>query len=155
MCKTVYWDLININMNRDVQEGCANGLDQVCTCSSNTDDENSECFKVNNESCKCLWDWVCVKEPDGLREEAPPQSLSFCHPDPEALARWQWNEEMITGVIWVFEDFSSVWGRCPAERGEQTLRCVQLSARLSAELCSPDLRCFYTTLRCTESIHFL
>ncbi len=25
----------------------------------------------------------------GLREEAPPQSLSFCHHAPEALARWQ------------------------------------------------------------------
>ncbi len=24
-----------------------------------------------------------------LREEAPPQSLSFCHHAPEALARWQ------------------------------------------------------------------
>ncbi len=24
-------------------------------------------------------------EPDGLREEAPPQSLSFCHHAPEAL----------------------------------------------------------------------
>ncbi len=55
MCKkTVYWDLINSNMNRDVQEGCANGLYQVYTCSSNTDDGNSECFTVNNESCKCL-----------------------------------------------------------------------------------------------------
>ncbi len=51
--------------------------------------------------------------------------------------------------------FYSVWGRCPAERGEQTLRCAQLSARLSAELCSPDWRCFHTTLRCTESKHFL
>ncbi len=35
--KTVYWDLINSNMNkRDVQEGCANGLYRVCTHSSNT-----------------------------------------------------------------------------------------------------------------------
>ncbi len=25
----------------------------------------------------------------GLREEALPQSLSFCHHAPEALARWQ------------------------------------------------------------------
>ncbi len=32
---------------------------------------------------------VSVKEPDGLREEAPPQSLSFCHHAPEAPARWQ------------------------------------------------------------------
>ncbi len=49
----------------------------------------------------------------------------------------------------------SVWGRCPAERGGQTQRCAQLSARLSAELCSPDLWRYCTTLRCTESIHFL
>ncbi len=46
MCKTVYWDLINSNMNRDVQEGFANGLYRVCT-HSNTGDENSECFTVN------------------------------------------------------------------------------------------------------------
>ncbi len=37
MQKTVYWDLINSNMNkRDVQEGCAHGLYRVCTQSSNT-----------------------------------------------------------------------------------------------------------------------
>ncbi len=46
-------------------------------------------------------------------------------------------------------------GRCPAERGEQTLRCAPLSAQLSAELCSPDLWGYHTTLRCTELIHFL
>ncbi len=40
MCKTIYWDLINSNMNRDVQEGCANGFYRVDTCSSNTDDED-------------------------------------------------------------------------------------------------------------------
>ncbi len=49
----------------------------------------------------------------------------------------------------------SVWGRCPVERGGQTQRCAQLSARLSAELCSPDLWRYCTTLRCTESVHFL
>ncbi len=56
---------------------------------------------------------------------------------------------------WWFQQlcFCSVWGRCPAERGEQTLRCAQLSARLSVELCSPDRRRFHTTLRCTELIH--
>ncbi len=48
MQKTVYWDLININMNkRDVPEGCANGLYRVCTQSSNTGDENMG-FTVNN-----------------------------------------------------------------------------------------------------------
>ncbi len=58
---------------------------------------------------------------------------------------------------WLFLQlcFCSVWGRCPAERGGQTQRCTQLSARLSAELCSPDLWRYCTTLRCTESIHFL
>ncbi len=29
------------------------------------------------------------EEPDGLAEEAPPQSLSLCHHVTEALARWQ------------------------------------------------------------------
>ncbi len=29
------------------------------------------------------------KEPDGLREEALPQSFSLCHHAPEAPARWQ------------------------------------------------------------------
>ncbi len=50
MCKTVYWDLINSNTNRDVQEECANGLYRVYTCSSNMDDENNECFAVNKLS---------------------------------------------------------------------------------------------------------
>ncbi len=35
-------DLINNNINRDVQEECANRLYLVYTHSSNTDDENSE-----------------------------------------------------------------------------------------------------------------
>ncbi len=43
--------------------------------------------------------------------------------------------------------FCSVWGRCPGESGEQTLRCAQLSARLSAELCGPDWSRFHRTLR--------
>ncbi len=47
----------------------------------------------------------------------------------------------------------SVWGRCPAERGEQTQRCAQLSARLSAELCSPDLWRYCTTLRCQYTFY--
>ncbi len=47
-------------MNKwDVQTG----LYRVCTHSSNTD-ENMNVL-MNNESCKCLKDWVCVKEPDG------------------------------------------------------------------------------------------
>ncbi len=57
-----------------------NGLYWVCTHSGNTDDD---------ESCESLWNRVCVKEPDGLREEALPQSLCLCHQAPEAPARWQ------------------------------------------------------------------
>ncbi len=59
-----------------------NGLYWVCTHSGNTDDENMNVFVIyiyiyiffldNNESCESLWNRVCVKEPDGLREEAPP-----------------------------------------------------------------------------------
>ncbi len=45
--------------------------------------------------------------------------------------------------------FFSVWGRCPAEREEQTLRCAQLSAQLSARLCSPDWSRLHSTLRYT------
>ncbi len=37
-------------------------------------------------------------------------------------------------------------GKPSAERGEQTLRCAQLSPQLSAELCSPNLRSYHTTL---------
>ncbi len=51
--------------------------------------------------------------------------------------------------------FCSVWCRCPAERGEQTQRYAQLSAQLSAGPCNLGWSCFHTTLRCTESVHFL
>ncbi len=45
--KTVYWDLINSNMNkRDEQEGCADGLYRVCTQSSNTGDENMDVLQL-------------------------------------------------------------------------------------------------------------
>ncbi len=43
-------DLINNNINRDVQEKCANRLYRVYTRSSNTDDENSECITVDKFS---------------------------------------------------------------------------------------------------------
>ncbi len=74
----------------------------------------------------CSWSacQMAVRWKDGYRGDLSPQKLCFC----------------------------SVWGRCPAERGGQTLRCAQLSARLSAELCSPD---FVALLYHTESIHFL
>ncbi len=50
--------------------------------------------------------------------------------------------------------FCSIWGRCPAERGEQSLRCAKLSAQLSVELFSPIWSHYQTTLRCTESVHW-
>ncbi len=71
-----------------------NGLYWVCTHSGNMDEENMNVllfffFTDNNESCESLWNRVCVKEPDGLREEALPQSLCLCHQAPVAPARWQ------------------------------------------------------------------
>ncbi len=74
----------------------------------------------------------------------------FCHHAPEALARWQCDEKTVTGVIWVLDYFcSSAFAAFEVDvlqRGGQTLRCAQLSARLSAELCSPDLwRLLYRT----------
>ncbi len=72
-----------------------NGLYWVCTHSGNMDDENMNVFFFfffftdNNESCESLWNRVCVKEPDGLREEALPHSLCLCHQAPVAPARWQ------------------------------------------------------------------
>ncbi len=94
-------------------------------------------------------------------EDRSSSSVSqFCHHASEALARWQWWwRDSYRGDLspWLFLQlcFCSVWGRCPAERGGQTQRCAQLSARLSAELCSPVLWHYCTTLRCTESVHFL
>ncbi len=82
MCKNSILGLNNSNMNkRDVQEGCANGLYRVCTHSSNTDDENMNVLQL-------IMSLVKVYE-TGFVEEAPPQSLSFCHHAPEVLARWQ------------------------------------------------------------------
>ncbi len=51
--------------------------------------------------------------------------------------------------------FCSVWGRWPAERGEQTLRCAQLSARLSVELCSPGLWHYYYNVKGIYYSHLL
>ncbi len=115
---------------------------------------------INKWSHDDVRGWVWVKESDGLGEETPPKSLSFCHQAAEALTRWQQSEKTVTRVIWVFDDFDSSASAAfevdvPAERGEQTLRCAQLSAQLSARLCSLHWSCFHTTLRCTESIYFL
>ncbi len=44
-------------------------------------------YSLLNESCKCYE--TEFRSLMGLREEAPPKSLSFYHHAPEALARWQ------------------------------------------------------------------
>ncbi len=64
-------------------------------------DDNNECEYITD----CEWlvsevimmleaefSSVWIQEPDGLGEEAPPESLSFCHQAAEALTRWQQSE---------------------------------------------------------------
>ncbi len=86
-------DLINININRDVQEECANRLCYRVHIAAMRMMENDECFySLLNESCRCY-----ETEFRSLRVEAPPQSLSFCHHAPESLARWQCDEKKVTG----------------------------------------------------------
>ncbi len=55
MTKTVYWDFINSNMNRDVQEGCANGLYRVYTVHVAAIRMTGivNVLQLVNESCKC------------------------------------------------------------------------------------------------------
>ncbi len=138
----------------------------VCKWHCQYEVDNNECEYITDcewlvsEVMMMLRGWVWVQEPDGLGEETPPKSLSFSHQAAEALTRWQ--AEWIDGfqgdlTPWWFWQlcFCSVWGRCPAERGGQTQRYAQLSAQLSARPCSLGWSCFHTTLRCTESIHFL
>ncbi len=70
-----------------------NGLYWVCTHSGNMDDENMNVFviflQIIMSLVKVYGTELCVKEPDGLREEALPQSLCLCHQAPVAPARWQ------------------------------------------------------------------
>ncbi len=54
-----------------------------------------------------LWDRVWVQKSDGLGEETPPKSLSFCHQAAEALTRWQQSEKTVTRVVRVLDDFDS------------------------------------------------
>ncbi len=95
--------------------------------------------------------------PEGRSSSSVSQFLPSCSWSACQMAVWRKDGYRGDLSPWLFLQlcFCSVWGRCPAERGGQTLRCAQLSARLSAELCSPDLWRYCTTLRCTESIHFL
>ncbi len=97
MCKNSIWDLINSTINRraerDVQT--TGGMKGMC---------KRLLFFL------CLCNWVCVKEPDGLREEAPPQSLTLCHHAPEALARCQ----IHVLSVWV-PTHSEEWVICSSE----------------------------------------
>ncbi len=126
-------------------------------------------YEVDNNECEYLTDcewliselmmmlrgWVWVKESDGLGKLLLSLSV-FAIRQRKRLPERKDSYQGDLSLWWFWQlCFCSVWGRCPAERGEQTLRCAQLSAQLSARLCSLGWSCFHTTLRCTESIHFL
>ncbi len=137
----------------------------VCKWHCQYEVENNECEYLTDcewlisEVMMMLRGWVWVQESDGLGEETTPKSLSLPSGSGSAYqmaAKWKDSYQGDLSLWWFWQlCFCSVWGRCPAERGEQTLRCAQLSAQLSARPCSPDWSCFHTTLRCTLSIHFL
>ncbi len=79
--------------------------------------------------------------PEGRSSSSVSQFLPSCSWSACQMAVW-WKDGCWGDLSpWLFLQlcFCSVWSICPAERGGQTLRCAQLSARLSAELCSPDL----------------
>ncbi len=101
----------------------------------------------------CLGAWW----PEGRSSSSDSQFLPSCSWSACQMAvNWRDGYRVDLSPWWFLQlCFCSVWVRCPAERGEQTLRCAQLSAQLSVELCSPGLWRYYTTLRCTESKHFL
>ncbi len=86
---------------------------EVCKWHCQYEIENNECEYLTDcewlisEVMVMLRGWVWVQESDGLGEETPPKSLSFCHQAAEALTRWQQSEKTVTGVIWVFDDFDS------------------------------------------------
>ncbi len=95
--------------------------------------------------------------PEGRSSSSVSQFLPSCSWSACPMAVW-WRDGYQGDLSpWLFLQlcFCSVWGRCPAERGEQTQRYAQLSAQLSARPCNLGWSCFHTTLRCTESIHFL
>ncbi len=151
-------DLININITRDVQEECANRLYWVCTHSSNVGDGEwwvLQFIRLSPVDVMRLslgaW-WPEDRSSSSVSQFLPSRFWSAC----QMAVRWKGGYRGDLSP-WLFLQlcFCSVWGRCPAERGGQTQRCAQLSARLSAELCSPVLWRYCTTLRCTESIHFL
>ncbi len=73
--KNSIWDLINSNINKRDERDVQMGLYWECKHSSNTDDENMIIFFFffffffRNR--------VCVKEPDGLGEEASSSVFQF------------------------------------------------------------------------------
>ncbi len=128
-------------------------------CEVKNNEYLTDCEWLISEVMMMLRGWVWVQESDGLEEETP-KSLSFlpsgCGSAYQMAAEWKDSYRGDLSLWWFWQlCFCSVWGRCPAERGEQTQRYAQLSAQLSARLCSLDWSCFHNTLRCTESIHFL
>ncbi len=140
---------------RDVQTGCT-GYVHIAAMRMM---ENNECFlqfiKLSPVDVMRLslgaW-WPEGRSSSSISQFLPSCSWSAC----QMAAEWKDGYRGDLSPWWFWQlCFCSVWGRCPAERGEPTQRCAQLSARLSAELCSPGLWRYCTTLRCTESIHFL
>ncbi len=138
MCKNSIWDLINSTINRRDERDVQTAIFFIY-------------FFIKQSLCLGAW-W-----PEGRSSSSVFQSLPSCSWSACQMAVNRKDGCRGDSSPWWFLQlcFCSVWGRCPKERREQTLRCAQLSARLSVELCSPGLWHYYTTLRCTESVHFL
>ncbi len=133
-------DLINNNISRDVQEECANRLYRLYIAAVWMIVNILQFIKLS--LVNIIWPSLCLGAwwPEGRSSSSvsqflPSWSTSAC----QMAANWKDSYRGDLSSWWFYQlCFCSVWGRCPAERGEQTLRCAQLSAQPSAELCSPD-----------------
>ncbi len=110
MCKNSIWDLINSTINRRDER----------------DVQTAFFLYIFIKQSSCLGAWW----PEGRSSSLVFQSLPSCS--------WSACQMAVNGKDgyrgdsspWWFLQlcFCSVWGRWPAERGEQTLRCAQLNA---------------------------
>ncbi len=147
-------DLINNNINRDVQRNVQTArrmCKHACTVYVHIKLSHVNVNVMRLSLSLGAW-W-----PEGRSSSSVSQFLPSCSWSAWQMAvKWKDGYRGDLSPWWFLQIcFCSVWGRCPAETEEQTLRCAQLSSQLSAELCSPGLWRYYTTLRCTESVHFL
>ncbi len=158
MCNTVYCGLINININRDVQEECANSLYRVCTHSSNADDGEWWVFlqfiKLSPVDVMRLslgaW-WPEGRSSSSVSQFLPSCSWSAC----QMAAEWK---DGYRGDLspWLF--CSSAFAAFEVDvlqRGEADPEMRSAKRTTLCRACSPALWRYCTTLRCTESIHFL